>query len=221
MRSRFSNRKLTHPAAGAKIRAVVIRLTTVGSLRGCKNRVGKRSFDAADFPAFDPRSHPKTRFRQNVKTCGFMVPVKHIWVDRGSRLRDCPQLPESFRNHPVAQPIGQFRQKEKPPAHSANDIACLGPPCRSRVDHCLGHDIGRLCRGVHPVRAFRAFKERRIEADITFSAFVSAGRSVTLALQKEHKQEYDLFWPPWWAALSENDQNICDPAFDVCTSHRP
>jgi hypothetical protein len=56
-----------------------------------------------------------------------------------------------------------------------------------------------------------ARKARRTEeADYYFSAFVSAGRSVTLALQKEHKAEYDLFWPGWWSALSNEDKKLCD-----------
>jgi hypothetical protein len=35
------------------------------------------------------------------------------------------------------------------------------------------------------------------------SAFVSAGRSVTFALQAEHKQEYDEWFPNWRASLSD------------------
>ena len=37
------------------------------------------------------------------------------------------------------------------------------------------------------------------------SAFVSAGRSVTLALQSEHKQEYDSWFPAWLESLTDEE----------------
>jgi len=40
------------------------------------------------------------------------------------------------------------------------------------------------------------------------SAFLSAARSVTFALQNEAKQTYDTRFPQWVSALSEEDQEI-------------
>lgn len=40
------------------------------------------------------------------------------------------------------------------------------------------------------------------------SAFLSAGRSVTLVLKKEAKQRYDATFPGWWDALSGEDRSL-------------
>ncbi len=42
------------------------------------------------------------------------------------------------------------------------------------------------------------------------SAFLSAGRSVTLVLQSEQKAMYDAWFPSWKAALPQSDQEILD-----------
>jgi hypothetical protein len=42
------------------------------------------------------------------------------------------------------------------------------------------------------------------------SAFLSAARSVTLALQKEEKPRYDAWFPKWFKRLSEDDRNLCN-----------
>lgn len=40
------------------------------------------------------------------------------------------------------------------------------------------------------------------------SAFVSAGRSVTFALQAEHKLEYDEWFPRWHASLTDEQRAL-------------
>jgi len=40
------------------------------------------------------------------------------------------------------------------------------------------------------------------------SAFLSAGRSVTIALQNEAKVEYEVRFPAWFAALVPDDQAL-------------
>jgi hypothetical protein len=40
------------------------------------------------------------------------------------------------------------------------------------------------------------------------SAFVSAGRSVSLALQAEHKEKYDDWFPTWEASLTEDQRSL-------------
>jgi hypothetical protein len=40
------------------------------------------------------------------------------------------------------------------------------------------------------------------------SAFVSAGRSVTFALQAEHKREYDEWFPSWCAGLTDEQRAL-------------
>jgi hypothetical protein len=42
------------------------------------------------------------------------------------------------------------------------------------------------------------------------SAFLAAGRSVTFALQKEAKAEYDRWFPSWLGALAPNDRDLLD-----------
>jgi hypothetical protein len=42
------------------------------------------------------------------------------------------------------------------------------------------------------------------------SAILSAGRSVTFALQKEEKAKYDAWFPQWWAGRSEDERKLSD-----------
>jgi hypothetical protein len=49
---------------------------------------------------------------------------------------------------------------------------------------------------------------RTEEAEYYFSAFLSANRSVTFVLQKEHKDDYDAFFEPWRAALPDAERRL-------------
>ncbi len=42
------------------------------------------------------------------------------------------------------------------------------------------------------------------------SAFLSAGRSVTLVLQKEHKEEYARWFPSWLASITDEQRDLLD-----------
>ena len=55
--------------------------------------------------------------------------------------------------------------------------------------------------------AERIMKPHPEALDFYLSAFVSAARSVTLALQKEHKSQYDAWFPNWWVErLSDTER---------------
>ena len=55
--------------------------------------------------------------------------------------------------------------------------------------------------------AARIMKPDPEAIEFYLSAFVTAARTVTLALQKEHKAQYDEWFPNWWAtALTDSER---------------
>ena len=59
--------------------------------------------------------------------------------------------------------------------------------------------------------AARIMKPDPEAIEFYLSAFVTAARTVTLALQKEHKAQYDEWFPNWWAtALTDSERERMD-----------
>lgn len=54
----------------------------------------------------------------------------------------------------------------------------------------------------------RAVRHEPEAFDFLISAFVSAARCVTFALQAEHKSEYDLWFQGWFADRSEEERQL-------------
>ena len=60
----------------------------------------------------------------------------------------------------------------------------------------------------HVSKSGRSPQLDREDFDFYLSAFLSAGRSVTLFLQCEQKGSYDVWYPNWYQALSEDERKL-------------